>query len=198
LEDKLVLHEEPFLKEERALLDIIAQRLGRITERRRGQIELRHLKEKFEDLFHNAPIMYLSLDIKGIVIECNNTLLDKLGYTREEIIGNYMTMLLTEESVASFKKSFPVLIEIGKISGVERQLVTKSGEIIDVQLSVSGEYDEHDDLIKTRASVEDITGLKRAENKIHLLTHALINAHESERQMISRELHDQIAPISFF
>lgn len=77
--------------------------------------------------------------------------------------------------------------------GVERQLVTKSGEIIDVQLSVSGEYDEHGKLIKTRASFEDISGLKRAEEHIHSLTHALINAHESERQMISRELHDRIA-----
>lgn len=77
--------------------------------------------------------------------------------------------------------------------GVERQLVTKSGEIIDVQLSVSGEYDGHGKLIKTRASFEDISGLKRAEEHIHSLTHALINAHESERQMISRELHDRIA-----
>ncbi|MBW2370286.1 MAG: PAS domain S-box protein [Deltaproteobacteria bacterium] len=75
-----------------------------ITDHRRGEIELRHLKEKFEDLFHNAPIMYLSLDINGIIIECNNTLLNKLGYTRDEIIGKHMTSLLTEESVAGFKK----------------------------------------------------------------------------------------------
>ncbi len=193
LAQKPACHEGPFLKEEKLLIDTIAQRLGRITERRRGGIELRRLKEKFEDLFHNAPIMYLSLNINGIIIECNSTFLDKIGYTRDEIIGKHMTTLLTQESAASFKKAFPMLTETGKISGVERQLITKSGEIIDVQLSVSGEYDGHGKLIKTRASFEDISGLKRAEKRIHLLTRALINAHESERQMISRELHDQIA-----
>jgi PAS domain S-box-containing protein len=193
LEGKPACHEGPFLKEERTLIKAIAQRLGRIVERKRAEKELRCLKEKFEDLYHNAPIMYLSLDSNGIIIECNNAILDKLEFTKREIIGKHMTTFLTEESIASFKEDFPELIKTGKLMGVERQLITKSGKIIDVQLSVSGEYDEHGKLIKTRASFEDISGLKRAEEHIHSLTHALINAHESERRMISRELHDRIA-----
>jgi PAS domain S-box-containing protein len=191
LEEKPACHEESFLKEETTLINTISRRLARITERLRREKEVRFLKENYEDLYHNAPIMYLSLDINGIIIECNNAILDKLGYTKRKIIGKHMATLLTEESIASFKKDFPELIKTGKLMGVERQLVTKSGEIIDVQLSVSGEYDEHGKLIKTRASFEDISGLKRAEEHIHSLTHALINAHESERQMISRELHDR-------
>ncbi|MBC2710175.1 MAG: PAS domain S-box protein, partial [Desulfosarcina sp.] len=159
----------------------------------RAEKEIRCLKEKFEDLYHNAPIMYLSLDNNGIIIECNNAILDRLGYTKRKIVGKQMMTFLTEESVASFKEDFPELIKTGKLMGVERQLITKSGEIIDVQLSVSGEYDEHGKVIKTRASFEDISGLKRAKEHIHTLTHALINAHESERQNISRELHDRIA-----
>ncbi|MBW2252502.1 MAG: PAS domain-containing protein, partial [Deltaproteobacteria bacterium] len=129
----------------------------------------------------------------GIIIECNNAILDKLGYSKRKIIGKHITTFLTEESVASFKEDFPELIKTGKLMGVERQLVTKSEDILDVQLSVIGEYDMHGKMIKTRASLEDISGLKRAEEHIHSLTHALINAHESERQMISRELHDRIA-----
>ena len=119
--------------------------------------------------------------------------MDKLGYNRGEFTGKQMATLLTKESAASFKKDFPELIKTGKLIGLERQLVTKSGDILDVQLSIAGEYDMHGKMIKTRASFEDISGLKRAEDHIHSLTHALINAHESERQMISRELHDRIA-----
>jgi PAS domain S-box-containing protein len=193
LEEKPACHEGPFLKEERTLINTIAGRLARITERMRTEKEVRFLKEKYEDLYHNAPIMCLSLDTNGTIIECNNAILDKLGYTKRKIIGKQMTTFLTEESIAGFKKDFPELIKTGKLMGVERQFITKSGEIINVQLSVSGEYDEHGKLIKTRASFEDISGLKRAEEHIHSLTHALINAHESERQMISRELHDRIA-----
>jgi len=193
LEEKPACHEGPFLKEERTLINTIAGRLARITERMQTEKEVRLLKEKYEDLYHNAPISYLSLDTNGIIIECNNAILDKLGYSKKKFIGKHMMTFLTEESVASFKEDFPELIKTGKLMGVERQLVTKSGEIIDVQFSVSGEYDEHGKLIKTRASFEDISGLKRAEEYIHSLTHSLINAHESERRMISRELHDRIA-----
>ena len=193
LEEKPACHEGPFLNEERILINTIAGRLARISERMRTEKEIKFLKDKYEDLYHNAPIMYLSLNTDGIIIECNNAILDKLMYTKRKIIGKHMTTFLTEESIASFKKDFPELIKTGKLMGVERQLVTKSGEIIDVQLNASGEYDEHGKLIKTRASFEDISSLKRAEERIHSLTHALINAHESERQMISRELHDRIA-----
>lgn len=193
LEEKPARHEGPFLNEERTLLNTIAGRLARISERMQAEKEVRFLKEKFEDLYHNAPIMYLSLNTDGIIIECNNAILDKLKYTKRKIIGKHMTTFFTEKSIASFKKDFSEFKKTGKLIAVERQLITKSGEIIDVQLNVSGEYDEHGKLIKTRASFEDISSLKHSEERIHSLTHALINAHESERQMISRELHDRIA-----
>ncbi len=45
--------EGPFLKEEKALLDAIAERLGRIIERRWAQDELRESEEKFRELMEN-------------------------------------------------------------------------------------------------------------------------------------------------
>jgi len=136
------------------------------TERKRAEEEIRLLKEKYEDPYNNAPIMYLSLDVNGIIIECNNTILYKLGYTKKEFIGKHITKFISKESEANFKKDFPKLLKTGKILGVERQLVTKNGEIIDVILDVTVEYDEHGKPIKTRATFEDITERKRAEEVI--------------------------------
>ena len=137
-----------------------------ITERKRTEKEIISLKEKYEDLYSHAPIMYLSIDTNGIIIECNNTVLDKIGYTKREIIGKYMTKFVTKESAASFKKDFPKLLKTGKILGVERQLVAKNREIIDVILDVTVEYGEHGKPIKTRATFKDITKRKLVEKAL--------------------------------
>ncbi|OQY03708.1 MAG: hypothetical protein B6I22_11010 [Desulfobacteraceae bacterium 4572_123] len=156
----------PFLKEERALLNVVAGRLGRIAEWMRTEKEIRLLKEKYEDLYNNAPVMYLSLDHNGIVVECNNTILDKLKYTRSEFIGKHMINFVTPKSAAAFKMTFPELVETGKIFGAERQLVTKNGKIIDTILNATVEYDENGKPVKTRSTFEDISKRKRTEETL--------------------------------
>ena len=53
LEEKPESDEGPFLKEERALLDAIAERVGRIIERKWAQDALRKSEEKFRELMEN-------------------------------------------------------------------------------------------------------------------------------------------------
>ena len=164
-----------------------------ITERKRIEEEVRQLKEKYEDLYHNAPTMYLSLDAQGMIVECNNTILDKLGYAREAFMGRPLAEFLTENSAARMKKEFPTLLEKGALLGADRQLVAKNGDIIDVILSVTMEYDKQGRPIKSRAAFEDISKRKQAEDLVHNLSQMLMQAQENERQMISYELHDCIA-----
>lgn len=164
-----------------------------ITERKKAEKEVKLLKNKYEDLYHNSPTMYLSLDTNGTIVDCNNTILNKLGYAKEDFLGKSLPNFLTEESIIKMRNNFHKLIKKGIILGVDRQLVTKSGEVIDVILSVTMDYDEHDQPLMTRASFEDITKRKRAEDLVHNLSQMLIQAQENERKMISYELHDSIA-----
>jgi PAS domain S-box-containing protein len=185
--------EGPFLQEEQDLINAIAERLGRIIERKQADDEIKLLKEKYEDLYNNAPTMYLSVDANKIIVECNNTILNKLGYAKDEFIGKSLEIFLTEESVVSMQKDFPELLNTGKISGFDRQLITGSGEIIDVILSATMEYDEHHKPIKTRATFEDITERKQAEDLVHNLSQMLLKSQEHERMMLSGDLQDGIA-----
>lgn len=193
VEEKPESDEGPFLIEERNLINAISKRIGWIVERKQADDEIKLLKEKYEDLYYNAPTMNLSLDSNKIIVECNNTILNKLGYTKGEFIGKALKYFLTEESAAKMNKDFPKLLMNGKIFGRDRQFVTKNGKIIDVIVNATIEYDEHHNPIKTRASFEDITKLKRTERLVHNLSQMLIQAQEQERKLISCELHDGIA-----
>jgi PAS domain S-box-containing protein len=137
-----------------------------ITERKKEEKEIRSLKEKYENLYRNAPIMSLSTDSNGIIIECNNTILDNMGYSRKEMIGRPMTDFITEESITKFQRDFPKLQKEGKITGAERQLVTKNGDIMEVLLNVLMEYDPQGNPQKTIAIFEDITQRKKVEEAL--------------------------------
>ena len=50
LEDRPACDEGPFLKEERQLIDAVAERLGQLIERKQSQEELRQSEEKFRSL----------------------------------------------------------------------------------------------------------------------------------------------------
>ncbi len=137
-----------------------------ITKRKRAERKVQQLKDKFEDLYNNAPIMYLSIDVDGTIVECNKTILKKLGYTRKELIGKKMTNFITKESAEEFKDDFPKLLKDGKIMDAERQLISKRGKIIDVILDVTLDYDKDGNPKKTRATFEDITIRKMAEEAL--------------------------------
>ena len=65
--------------------------------------ELEELKDRYTDLYENSPAMYFSLDLKGKVIECNQTLLTILKHPREQVVGHYYDRLLHGRRAEGFR-----------------------------------------------------------------------------------------------
>jgi len=49
--------------------------------------ELERLKDRYGDLYQNAPAMYFAVDRRGRFLECNETLVRTLGIPREALVG---------------------------------------------------------------------------------------------------------------
>jgi len=71
LEEKPKTDEGPFLKQERKLIDAIAERLGRITERKQAEKELQKREEFNWALFNYNPIETIVVDLEGRVVKSN-------------------------------------------------------------------------------------------------------------------------------
>ena len=54
----------------------------------RSRAELAKTAEHYADLFDNAPLGYVSLDPKGVIVEANLTAADVLGRERERLVGH--------------------------------------------------------------------------------------------------------------
>ncbi len=50
--------------------------------------DLQKTEDMYQDLYDNAPDMYVSVEPeKGTIIRCNQTLATALGYTKSQIVG---------------------------------------------------------------------------------------------------------------
>ncbi|MCX5973326.1 MAG: PAS domain S-box protein, partial [Coprothermobacterota bacterium] len=87
LQEKPEEDEGPFLKEERLLIDAIAERLGKITERTQAEENLARLSQKNELILRSAAEGILGLDLQGYHTFVNPAAARMLGYEAEELIG---------------------------------------------------------------------------------------------------------------
>ena len=152
------------LKGKRFLLGIFHD----ITGRKRMEEALRKSEEKYQDLYDNAPDMYVSVDAETEkIIECNQTLADRLGYRKEEIIGRPVFDMYTPDSAEYSKRDvFPVFVKTGKIEGEELQLQRKDGTTVDVYLKASAIRDHQGNILYSISSWRDITEKKKLEAQL--------------------------------
>jgi PAS domain S-box-containing protein len=87
LEEKPVFFEGPFLEEERALIDAIAERLGRITERIQAEESLRLSEEKHRTLFETMTQGVVYQDSNGRIVSANPAAERILGLTLDQMQG---------------------------------------------------------------------------------------------------------------
>lgn len=129
---------------------------------------IRQATSQIQDLYDNAPSGYHSLDANGKFIMINQTELNWLGYSKEEIIGQPFIKFVTAESLITFQNNFPVFLKQGWINDLEFMLVRKDGSTFPVLVSATAIRDEAGKLVMSRSTVTDITERKQAEQKLQI------------------------------
>jgi diguanylate cyclase (GGDEF)-like protein/PAS domain S-box-containing protein len=130
-------------------------------------IERTESEKKYRDLYDHAPDMLMSIEAcHGTIIDCNQTLLNNTGYTRQEVIGLSIFKLYHPDSAELARAAFQKFRTAKEIHGVQLQLRCWDGRIIDVSLSATAVCDKHGKILHSRSALHDITERKAAEAAI--------------------------------
>jgi PAS domain S-box-containing protein len=164
-----------------------------VTERKRVQELLRESEEKYRGLVDNIAIGVALISPDMEILTLNNQMKQWFPHidtaTRPICYHAYNDPPRTQ--VCPYCPTIQTLKD-GKMH--ESITDTPAGnEIIHYRIISSPIKDYDGKVVAAIEMVEDITESKRAEKRIQNLSHQLLNAHEDERQMISRELHDCVA-----
>ena len=104
--------------------------------------ELKKQADQLAEFYHNAPFGYHLLDLDGVFIQINDTELEWLGLTREEVVGKVrLTDLLTPDSVRIFQENIQHFKESGWIRNLELEFVRKDGINLSMLLSANAVKD---------------------------------------------------------
>ncbi|MCW3989686.1 MAG: response regulator [Candidatus Bathyarchaeota archaeon] len=151
--------------------DLISM-LERITRLKAAQREIERQRLLLDDLYENAPVMYLSVDTKGIVRSINRTMADNLGFSKDEILDGPISRLRVTDPSCDTNKQ-PTFDLSADLNGSEWQLRRKDGSIIDTLLDFSEEYDNEGNLYTKRVVFRDVTEKKLAESNLRELVFKL-------------------------
>lgn len=162
-----------------------------ITDQKRAMDALKKSEETLKAILAASPVG-IGLSHNRIMGWANKALYRMLGYEEGSLLGKSTKVVYPddEEYERAGRELYSGVKEAG-IGQVETRWVKKDGSVIDCYLRASplDPSDPNKDVI---VAVMDISAHKQAEEQIHVLNQELIKAHENERQMISRELHDRL------
>jgi histidine kinase len=110
----------------------------------------------FEQIVEHFPDIIHSVDSEGIIVSTNQFAEELLGYTKEELVGKSIYDIYPKEIRDTVKKGFEQLKKDGFKDGIESKLVSKTGEIIDVEIRSLSLYDNEGVFIRTFSIIRDM------------------------------------------
>jgi PAS domain S-box-containing protein len=124
----------------------------------------------YQWLFRRAPVMTTSIGENGRYLDVNDAFLERLGYTREEMLGQRPGDFVTAESAERIESELlPTLRRTGRLENKPITFLTKSGETVDCLTNSLVEHDPNGTFIRTVAMYTEIADQARVDRKYRQL-----------------------------
>lgn len=127
---------------------------------------LARAERRYADLYHATPAMLHTIDPDGRITDVSDYWLDKLGYTREEVIGESILDFLSPDSGRESQAGLREILDSGNVNNVPRQMVNKAGDVLDVLMSAHSEIDKVRGVQRLIVATKDMTERNRGESRL--------------------------------
>lgn len=115
----------------------------------------------------DAPLGYQSLDKNGRFIEVNDTWLELMGYTRDEVIDHHFSEFISADSAAEFKAKFRQFVEVDrKVRDATYEMVCKDGSHLIASFDGRVETDSEGNFRRTICILKDKTDEHAAKEEL--------------------------------
>ena len=174
-------------------METLGSQIGHFVERGRAESAAREREERHSGILESALDCIISIDDRGRVLEFNPAAERTFGYTADEVVGREMAELIVPPSLRDQHRQ-----------GLVRLLETSSPRLLNRRVEIEAmrsdgtEFPVELTITKIRLGertiftgfVRDITDRRRAEQELRASRQRLVDAQDTERRRLERNLHD--------
>ena len=136
-----------------------------ITTRKALEAQTRQSHERLRSVIHAAPIAIIARDLDGVIRMWNPAAERLFGWSEEEVLET--NTLLVPERLVPDARELRRRAQAGEVIWVEEtRRLRRDGSEVDVSLSMSPVYGEHNEVIGTMVTLTDISRRKIAEQAL--------------------------------
>jgi len=119
----------------------------------------------YRDLYENAPNVYWSTGVDGLIRRANARASELFGYSPEEFVSKPLFDLLadTPEGRDAGRQLFERFLEGRSTRGQEVEFRAADGRSVWADVNIEPIFDEHGNPVATRSVLTDVTARKQAE-----------------------------------
>ncbi len=149
--------------------------------------------EDYKNIFNSVREGIALFDRTGKIIKVNKRILDISGYKEEEIVGKRLQILgmFPPKSIAKMTTNFAKLISGKQVPTFEVEVVTKTGEQLDVEL-YGTPIKKNNKIVGMVGVIRDITERKQAKEKEHEFIEKLLFLSKTATDLVQFPLEGDI------
>ncbi|MEK6831802.1 MAG: PAS domain-containing protein [Thermoproteota archaeon] len=108
-------------------------------------------------ILKDAPIMWRRINSIGIILDCNSTYANKIGYAKSEILGRPVFEHVPKESWEVMNDSLKTWFETGNVTDRKITFKKQDGSTFPGLLHATSLYDEKKNLLGSNTVIFDLT-----------------------------------------
>jgi PAS domain S-box-containing protein len=176
-----------------ATMETLGSQIGQFVERSRLEKAEREREVRHSAILDSALDCIVTIDDRGRVLEFNAAAEQVFGYRADEVVGREMAELIVPPALRDqHRHGFARHLETGKSTLLDRRIeivgMRKDGSEFPVELTIT--RIRLPGLPIFTGFLRDITDRKRAEDELRASRHRLVEAQDTERRRLERNLHD--------